>query len=161
MTAKAVDAGTLTFDAVTDAIGYIAENLRDADKAELTAAFGAIPDVSEFLYDVWEASAQSWIVLDRTGLPIAIFGVTGLTPEVGFAWFLGTDGVTDEWVAIARQTPKFIRRMHELFPTLYTNVDARNDITVHWLSAAGFTLSDADPAYGPEGRLFLQFVRTS
>jgi hypothetical protein len=158
--ARAIDTATLPEDTVREALEHIAANLRPADLAEVRATVG---DEDPFwaLFESWEGSAASWLIVDETGLPIGVFGVAPhLIPKVGIAWLLGTPGVEEAAASVARQTRRYVTELQEHFPVLWANVDARNDLSMRWLTWAGFNVTDADPAFGPEGRLFLHFVRT-
>lgn len=160
MSARAVSTGTLPEDTVREALELISEGLRTADRDELRATIG---DEDPFwaLFESWDASTMSWLILDRTGLPIGIFGVAPhMTPGVGIAWLMGSDGIEREAVAVARQTPHFVEEMGKLYPVLWANVDARNELSMRWLEWADFKPADVDLAYGPERRPFIQFIRT-
>ncbi len=160
MSARAIDAATLPYETVKASLEYIAENLRSADLDEIRASVELEPAAA--LIQSWLASSRMWLITDRTGLPIAAFGAApSEVPGVGVVWLLGTEGVAAEWVAVARQTRRFINEMHEEFPTLWNFVDARNDHAVDWLLHSGFHLIDADSAHGPERRLFYEFARTA
>lgn len=160
--AKAVDTATLDHDTVREALEFIAQGLRQADRDEINATLGATDDPFWALFESWENSAASWLILDRTGLPIGIFGVAAhAVPKLGMAWLMGTDGIEREFIAVARQTPAFVAQMHRYFPALMADVDARNELSMKWLEWAGFHIADANPAFGPEERLFLQYIRTA
>lgn len=160
MIARAIDTATLPEDTVREALEHIALGLRPADLAEVRATIG---DEDPFwaIFESWSGSALSWLIVDDTGLPIGIMGVAPhLTPKVGIAWMLGTEGVEKAAISIARQTARYVGEMHKLYPILWANVDARNELSMNWLAWSGFHLTDANAAYGPEKRLFLQFIRT-
>lgn len=159
--ARAIDTATLSDDTVREALEYIGENLRPADLAELRAA-GNDEEPFWALVESWDASVASWLIVDSSGLPIGIFGVAPhLVSKVGIAWLMGTEGVEREARSVARQTRRYVERLQEFFPVLWARVDARNELSMGWLEWAGFTISDADPSFGPEGRLFIQFIRTA
>lgn len=160
MTARAVDTATLTNDTVREALEFIAQGLRPADLDEVRATVGE-DDPFWAIFEAWEQSIKSWLILDATGLPIGVFGVAPhAVPKVGIAWLLGTDGIEKSALSVARQTRGYIAEMQAIYPILWANVDARNDLSLNWLHRAGFTLIDADLAFGPEERLFLQLIRT-
>jgi hypothetical protein len=157
--ARAIDTATLPHDTVREALEHIAANLRPADAAEVAAT--TTDDPFWALFESWEGSVLSWLIVDETGLPIGIMGVAPhMVPKVGIAWLLGTLGIEQAAASVARQTNRYVSEMHSLFPVLWANVDARNELSMRWLAWSGFTITDADPAFGPEGRLFLHFVRT-
>lgn len=146
---------------VREALEHIAQGLRPSDLAEVRATVG---DEDPFwpLFESWEASSLSWLILDDTNEPIGMMGVAPHSfPGLGIAWMLGTEGVEREALSIARQTRSFIEQMHAAFPILWANVDARNELSMRWLEWSGFTITDANPAFGPEGRLFIEFTRIS
>jgi len=146
---------------VREALEHIAQGLRPADLAEIRATSGD-EDPFWVLFESWELSALSWLILDGTGLPIGIMGVAPSGHNgMGIAWMLGTEGVEREALSIARQTRRYLNEMHELFPALWANVDARNALSMKWLEWSGFQITDAHPAWGPEGRLFIEFTRTA
>jgi len=158
--ARTVDTSALPYETVMGALEYIGENLRPPDLDEVRASGGGHP--VEVLKQSWAASARAWLILDRTGLPVAAFGVApALAPDVGVVWMLGTDGVEMEWVAVARQTKAHLEQMHEDFGVLWNFIDARNELSLQWLLRSGFHLIDADAAHGPEKRLFFEFARTA
>lgn len=161
MIARAIPTNSLEEDTVRESLEHIAANLRPADLTEIQATLGADVDPFWALFESWDLSVASWLIVDDTGLPLGIFGVAPFSAaKVGLAWLLGTPGLETAAVSVARQTPLYVAQMHELYPILWANVDARNDLSMKWLSWAGFSVIDADPNHGPQGRLFLEFMRT-
>jgi hypothetical protein len=160
MTAVAINTATLDHDTVREALEYISENLRTADMDEIAAT--TTEDPFWALFESWEGSTAAWLIVDLTGLPIGIFGVAPhLVPGLGVAWLIGTDGIEEAALSVARQTRRYVDELQSLYPILWANVDARNELSMKWLEWSGFQLSDANPSYGPEGRLFLEYVRTA
>lgn len=159
--ARAVDLATLEEDTVREALEHIAANLRPADLDEMRASHGSDVDPFWVLFESVDYSTATWLIIDGTGLPIGIFGVAPhIADKVGIAWLLGTPDVEREALSVARQTPQFVDELNSIYPALWANVDARNELSLRWVQWAGFELYDANPSYGPEGRLFLQFIRT-
>jgi hypothetical protein len=155
----AIPTDTLDHDTVRESLEYIVANLRPSDAAEVKATTSEDPFWA--LMESQEGSSASWLIVDDTGLPVGIFGVAPhFVPQVGIAWLIGTPGLEDEAYSFLRQTRQYISEMHLLFPVLWANVDFRNSLTMRWLDWAGFQVTDVDPAYGPEKRLFVQFVRS-
>jgi hypothetical protein len=156
--AKAVPFRTLPDETVRNALGYIAGALRAADLDEIRASLPGDP--GEALMASAAVSSRAWLMVDRTGLPMGVCGVAPSGhPRVGQPWMVGTDDLEAERIALARQTRGVVAEMHEDYPILTNFVDARNDAAIDWLLWAGFHLIDADPRYGPEERLFLQFSK--
>jgi hypothetical protein len=77
--ARAIDTATLPDDTVREALEFISGALRPADLAEVQATIGADQDPFWALFESWEASAASWLIVDDTGLPIGIFGVSPIS----------------------------------------------------------------------------------
>ena len=160
--ARAISTDALDDDTVREALEHIAQGLRPADRDELQAMGANHVDPFWPLFESWENSAATWLILDRTGLPIGVFGVAAHSvPKLGMAWLMGTEGIEREALSVARQTPGYVADLHRYFPILWANVDARNELSMKWLEWAGFQIADADPAYGPEERLFLEYIRTA
>jgi hypothetical protein len=161
MIARAIDTSTLPEDTIRDSLEFLAENLRPADLAEVQASLGDEVDPFWALFESWDLSIRSWLIVDETSLPIGIFGVAPFAaPKIGTAWLLGSPGIETAWLSVARQTRAYIAEMHKLYPVLWANVDARNELSMNWLSWAGFSIIEANPTYGPQKRLFLEFLRT-
>lgn len=99
-------------------------------------------------------------MLDRDNTPVAILGVAPQGfPGVGAPWLIGAEGIEREAMALARQTVAHVDQMLDVYPVLTNHIDARNDLALNWLLWSGFDLIDAKSNYGPEGRLFLQFMK--
>ena len=129
-----------------------------ADRAEIMAT--VVGDPQELLMRSAWASTLGWIMLDRTDEPVGVFGVAPQgTPRVGAPWLIGSSGIEREAVALARQTGAHVEQMLQAYPVLTNHIDARNDLALDWLLWAGFDLIDAKANYGPEQRLFLQFMK--
>lgn len=159
--ARAIDTSTLPQETVEEALSFIAEGLRPADLAEVQATLGAHVDVRQSILDSHAVSTRSWLILDRSGLPIGAFGVAPhMVSKLGIAWLLGTEGMEREALSVGRQSRKYIAEMAEDFPLLWANVDARNELSMKWLEWAGFRITDANPLFGPQERLFIEFTRT-
>ncbi len=159
--ARAVDTATLPHPTIIESLRFIAEGLRPADQAELRASLGDAADPFHALVESYGLSTKSWLILDRTGLPIGIMGVAPHgVPNLGIAWMMGTPGVEDEALSIARQTGGYVEQMHDDFPFLLAVVDVRNELSMRWLEWSGFSITDARPRHGAEDRLFLEYTRT-
>lgn len=140
-------------------MSFLSDNLRPADLEEIWAQLGAEPDVA--LLSSVQASSKAWLITDKTGLPIGLFGVApSAHPDIGTPWLVGTPGLEDDGLSFAKQTRRYVAAMHEDYRVLTNFVDARNDAAIDWLLFAGFDLIDADLRHGPEQQLFFQFSRT-
>lgn len=159
---RVIDTRTLPQETTEEALRLIAENLRSADLAEVRATLGSRVDPIEAVLESWQVSTHVWLILDRTGLPVSAFGVAPHpVAGVGIAWMIGTEGMLAEAFHIARQTPRYLADMLAAYPVLWANVDARNEMSMRWLEWSKFKILDANPLYGPEERLFIEFTRTA
>jgi hypothetical protein len=136
----------------------IAEDLRQADRQEIAASSGLPPLTC--IREGIKLSDSAWIVLDRAGAPVSIFGVAPSTQEgVGVVWLLGTNRMMREALPIARATGRCIRQLHTRYTCLFNFVDARNEVSLRWLHWAGFDIAAERHTHGTEGRLFYEVVR--
>lgn len=157
---RVIDTASLPEETTKDALGFLADNLREADAAELRATTDADPAAA--LEASWRVSVRSWLILDRTGLPIGVFGVAAhAAAGLGVAWMMGTAGMEREAHGVARRTRRYVAEMHKLFPVLWNMIDARNELSIRWLEWAGFRMTDAHLTHGREGRLFYEYARTA
>lgn len=160
--ARAVNTAALDQDTVREALEHIAQGLRPADLAEIKATIGDREEPFWALFESWENSVSTWLILDGTGLPIGVFGVAAhYVHGLGMAWMMGTEGLEREALSVARQTRHFVAELHRFFPILTADVDARNELSMKWMEWSGFRIADANPAFGPEKRLFIKYVRTA
>lgn len=156
---QAISTHRLPDETIREAAGYVADNLRQADEDEVWAMLGVSPQ--QALPASLAGSSQSWVLMDGSSLPIGLMGVAPtMLPNLGNPWLVGTDAVTADAISFARQTPKYVAKMHEEYRVLTNFVDARNEKAIDWLLFAGFHLIDADLRHGPEERLFFQFSRS-
>ena len=135
---------------------WIAENIRDADRNEITAYSGQQP--IEALVAGYNCSDVPFTVVVG-GEPAAIFGASPVEPGVGAIWLLGTD-------RILRNTTRFLRESHfwldqcaRPYDMLFNYVDARNTVHIKWIKWLGFTLINLHEDFGVEQRPFYEFER--
>ncbi|WP_109798679.1 hypothetical protein [Novosphingobium meiothermophilum] len=157
--AKVVSLEHLPDDTVRGLVEHIATNLRQADIDEIQASVGGEP--AEAVRQSVACSTRCWVGLDRTGLPVVLFGVApSVIAGVGQPWLVATDASGRERVAFARLSRPYAEEMLEVYPVLTNFVDVRNEAALDWLVWAGFRFIDADPRHGPEKRPFIQFSRS-
>ena len=144
MSQPAVDYRPPTDGDITD----LAANLRQQDVAELEAL-----GFTDMLHVVRHCVLLSeWCLSARVGGDLTcIFGVS---PE-GAPWMLGTDLVKAHRRNLAREAPRYIRKMLKGHPRLINRVHAANTVAVAWLRGVGFTLHPATPE--PNGEMFHTF----
>lgn len=144
------------FKVVTDdALVYLADNLREADRIELWAS--GHDDALQVLRDGVKRSTHCSIAC-ADGVPGAIIGLSPINLISGVAapWMLGTEAIMDNRRALMSYTPDYIRIMLKAYPHLVNYVHAPNTKAVRWLRHIGFVLHPAEP-YGPYGEPFHRF----
>lgn len=138
-----------------DLLIQMSSHLREADVQEVKAASGATPE--EALTRSFNRSSKCWVAVLR-GRPILAFGVAPLSIMgfIGSPWLLATDEILKVRREFIRESKRYVNEMSEGFELLQNYVDARNRVSINWLSWCGFVMEDAEP-YGYEGRLFHRF----
>lgn len=137
-------------------IAYVADNMRAADRAEVTAMTGET-DMRAALADGVLLSSHYWVLADGE-IPMAIFGVAPLSllGEMGSPWLLGTDRLERFPGTLVRDGRRYVRRMLGVYPHLVNFVDARNERSVRWLERLGFDVQAPRPM-GAAGLPFHRF----
>jgi hypothetical protein len=127
---------------------HVAEHIRPADRAELTA-LGRLPEqalldgvrLSQLCFTIWMG-----------GNPAAVFGAT---PQ-GAIWLLGTPAIARHSAWFLRISPGCVNVLHSCSPVLWNWVDARNTVHIRWLRWLGFQFHDPVAA-GVNGEMFIPF----
>jgi hypothetical protein len=129
-------------------IADLATNLRQQDINELRAL--EFTDMLHVVKHCVLLSEWSWAAAVGGNL-VCIFGVS----HEGAPWMLGTDLVRVHRRNLAREAPRYIRKMLKDHPRLVNRVHAANTVAVAWLRRVGFTLHPATPE--PNGAMFHTF----
>lgn len=84
------------------------------------------------------------------GRPICMFGVNSpsLLSDLGFIWMLGSPEIEKFSCAFLRRNRTYVRAQARKFKRLGNVVDARNSVSIRWLSWLGFKIYPAVP-FGP------------
>lgn len=126
----------------------LAANLRPQDLAELHAL--GFTDMEHVVTHC--VLLSDWCLAARVdGALACIFGVG----QGGSPWMLGTPVVARRSRILAREAPRYIRKMLDDNPRLVNRVHARNSVAVRWLQRVGFTLHPATPE--ANGEMFHTF----
>ena len=72
---------------------------------------------------------------------------------------MGSARLDDIPHTFVRNTLRHLRQMQEFYPCLFNYIDARNERSIRWLSAVGFSILEIIPTHGREGRPFILFGR--
>jgi hypothetical protein len=139
-----------------EVVRYVALNMREDDKQEVSAASGMDP-LRALEFGVSASSGYCYAALDPKGWPAVVFGVVEM-PFGGAPWLLGTDSIARYARRFHKEAVAIVDRMLTDWGTLYNLVDARNTVHVKWLRRLGFSFG-APVIHGVEQRPFLPFSR--
>ena len=141
-------------------IRIIGENMRDEDIAEIRAQSGLTPVAS--LFYCFFKSNPCMTMVSRHGHPMGMWGVVPESETSGRIWMLGCQSMLDDPSdkrTFLRRSKVELDKIIQEYPVLFNVVDARNKVHVRWLQWMGFTFIKKHSEYGPESRLFYEFVR--
>lgn len=136
-------------------VSTLASDLRAADRAEL-AALGTTPP--ESLADGYLQSTPPYTAVDADQVPVAMFGVVPLRPQVGAIWLLGTDRLVEgpNRVSFLRLSRKWVPALQRGYEVLTNLVDKRNTVHLRWLEWCGFAFVSEHEI---NGYTFIKFER--
>jgi hypothetical protein len=134
----------------------IADKLRQADKREVFASCGLVP---ERALDISVRLCPEPLLGIINGEPVSIWGVNpgSLATGHGIPWMLGTDKLdryAKHWLPVARRALNYSANGYNI---LENYVDVRNRKSVRWLKWMGFEFDEARP-YGHLGLPFYRFT---
>ena len=145
----------------TDAdIGFVVDNLRPADRAEIAASTGAL-NPALVVSEAVRLSVPSITLLAPTGEPVGLAGVVPADAgnSLGIIWMVGTVGIETYRRPFLRHSRVLSEWLNSKYDVLANVVDARNTVHIRWLEWCGFTFINRHEQYGVEQRPFLEFVR--
>jgi hypothetical protein len=135
----------------------LAENMREADIAEVKASAGIEPSMALFI-GIMEGETNTICLPD--GTPAGIYGVTPtVTPGLGCVWMLATNELRKVHRQFLRESRQGIADLCKDYRAVYNYTDARNKVHHRWIEWAGFTFIKRHERFGFEQRPFLEFVR--
>ena len=141
-------------------VSVVAENMRKEDVNEVKAQSGACPK-GGLLY-AYLMSKPCLTTVSRHGHLMSMGGVVPSAEKTGRIWLLGSQSMFDDSIDkrwFLRSSKKTLAEMQKLYPLLFNVVDARNEVHVKWISWLGFTFIKKHLNWGPESRMFYEFVR--
>lgn len=133
---------------------HVADNMRPDDQRELRDVAGTDPWLA--LWQGITAPGEAFTALWR-GEPVALFGcgTMSILPPTGSPWLLGTPKADRLALPLLREARATVARWRARYALLENVVDGRNDRTVRWLAALGFSF-DA-PVVMPSGAQAMRF----
>jgi hypothetical protein len=132
---------------------YIADNLRQADLLEVTAASGAHP-VDSLLQGVRLGPSLVW--LDDAGRPCVLFGAVPLDEITASIWLVGTQGMDAHKRHLLRHARPWVDAFNMAWPLLVNSADVRNALHLRFIKWCGFTFINQRSV---NGLRFLDFAR--
>lgn len=133
----------------------LAGNMRDCDRAEVSAATTLAP--LEAVQGAIAASSECWAA-EADGTLLCVFGIAPYErdPDRAAPWFLATDAIARHGFVLAVKSREFVARLSAAYAVLDNVVYARNEPALQWLRWLGFTV-EAPAPYGPYGEPFCRF----
>lgn len=137
----------------TEAVRYVAENMRPWDRREIFAT--RIGDSTDsFVADVMETGPVSWVA--GTDRPIAVYGAAPLWRGVWAVWFFATDEIGEIGLAVTRMIRNAI--IPKLFETGAHRLECRSmeghEDAQRWLEVLGAHREATLKSYGRDGQDF-------
>jgi hypothetical protein len=140
-------------------IPVLAENLREADVAEIKASSGKAP--GDALYASLDLGGDTRVICLHDGTPVGIFGVVPITKDLGGIWMVATNQFKSVQRQFLRECRTGITDLCQGYKAVFNCTDARNTVHHRWIKWSGFTIIKRHESYGVEQRPFLEFVRIS
>lgn len=134
----------------------ISRRLRGEDVAEVSAATGMPLEAA--LIASYEAS-KFCMTATLCGVPIMLFGVSQITPEVGCIWMRSTPKARNYGKEILSECEAVIKACLTEYRVLTCMVDFRNLLYPRWLKWLEFEPILEWGKWGAEERPFMQFAR--
>jgi hypothetical protein len=146
--------------ALPEHIPLVADQVRDADRAEFVAQWRS---PSSVLTEALQISTIAWTgMID--GVPLCMFGVAPvgfLMPGYGRPWMVGTHRLDRHARLFLRHCRHQVAVMHNHFPVLVNCVAAANTRAIRWLRWLGFQVDDNPIPIGLYDVPFYRFERRS
>ncbi|WP_347989920.1 hypothetical protein [Methylomonas sp. AM2-LC] len=135
---------TSRFPQDTDIV-YLAENLRQADIAELAAVTDLLP--CEAVIASVQASdprfLRAWLADDEL---LCICGCSPVTVAQAAPWLLATDLLDKHLLRLTREARQGVQDMRSVYPHLTNVIDVKQVKIMRWLQLLGFAFTDRQEA---------------
>lgn len=140
-------------------IPLIAQDMRDADVAEVKAFSGKQPEEALKNGLQFTGGVTETICLPN-GVPVGMYGVVPTDqPRVGVVWMLASNGIKHVQRQFLRESRGAISDLIRDYDLVFNFTDARNTTHHRWIKWAGFTIIKKHQNFGTEQRPFLEFTR--
>lgn len=136
-------------------IELLVENMRDADREEVSAAT-SLPLVKVLKDSVDMSSVvKSGFINDDIACIWGVCPYSALSSK-GTPWMLGTPLIEKYPLLFLRRSKGELKQFTDKYSYLENHVDARNAVAVHWLKWLGFDIKSPEP-WGIKGLPFHKF----
>lgn len=137
---------------------HLGKFLREADLLEMKS-FRQVTDPCIYLKEGIKASFQCWTCTDKKGVPIFVFGVVPVIPNLyGAVWLMGTERIHEVKKEFIKDCKNWLPRLHQGFPLIGNFVYAENAIHVKWLKFMGFNFVGKKDNFGLLGLPFYEIL---
>lgn len=144
--------------ATMEDVMWLAERLREADRAEIAAASGLSPAVS---LARGLAYSKPCLVGLSGETPVVTFGIIPVSSETGSIWLLATDDIDTHAREYLRRARPWLDAQQLIYKNLVCIADARNTKHQRLIKWAGFKQVERIEHYGVERRPFIKYERHS
>jgi len=141
--------------ATEDDVVQMAPRLRQADKDEVWASGGYLPE--DALRASYSSSQPCFAFRGPSG-PQALFGIAPISGNVGAIWLLGTDAIDTNPITFLRWSRRFLPFLIQPYDMVCNLVYAGNTVHIKWLRWLGFVFL-REVKHGPEHLPFYEFAR--
>lgn len=139
---------------------FIAANMRDADRREITAVIDANDTMIACM--LFAASPGLAWTAWHDEQPVCAFGVSRLFTGVGSGWAYGTKQMRSVMPAVTRFALRVVRPLlvREGFRRVEVRTAVDHDLSHRWLEHLGFQREGIAKDYGANGLDFLTYAAT-
>lgn len=137
---------------------WIAQNCRDADRAECNALLGLDP--VQVVPEAVGIPGNPTFIGYADDEPVIIFG-TARTPwdDVGVVWMISTPELIKHQKHFLKHSREWVEVLHAPYRVLTNVVDARNEVHIRWLKWIGFEFIELIPEHGVQQIPFYHFKK--
>lgn len=132
---------------------YIAFNMRDIDVREI---FATHPNDSRLDFADECMAIGGWCVKNKQGIPVMMLGVHECWPNVGNAWCVATDEISNIGIE-ATKAAKFVLSKYEHLHRIQAFSASFHDVSHRWLERLGFKRGPVFEKLGKNGEDFIVF----
>lgn len=142
---------------LTDAL-YVCQRMRALDYNEIMANRWE-EDYVQVAQDAYNAPGVKYTVLNKHHMPVVIFGVAFVYPNVGSGWLIATDELHEVRVETTKACRKVVNTLlrGDLHRIHADSIESHQG-SHEWLAAIGFTKESVMPQYGKQGETFYRFT---